>query len=60
VLRRGTWAALNGIIPEGGHCIPISLDGANLLWKKAQKNEKKNSTSDVIKRIIPHRRPEIT
>lgn len=31
VLRRGTWVALNGMIPRGGHSIPTSLVGARLL-----------------------------
>jgi len=31
VLRRGTWVALKGIIPKGGHSIPTSLVGASLL-----------------------------
>ena len=57
VFRRGTWKGLNAIIPAGGHWRPISIDGAKLLWKKAQKNEKKNKISDVINKIIPHRRP---
>src|SRR5580698_7704602 len=34
--------------------------GDRLLWKKAQKKEKKKSTSDVINRIIPHRIPLAT
>jgi hypothetical protein len=44
----------------GGHCSPISLVGARLVWKKAQKKEKKKSTSEAIKRIIPHRSPLAT
>jgi len=60
VFNRGTWVALKGIIPVGGQKNPISTVGDNLLWKKAQKNEKKNSTSDVINKIIPHRNPLIT
>jgi len=48
------------VIPVGGHLRPISIVGARLLWKKAQKKEKKNSTSEVINRIIPHRSPFIT
>lgn len=60
VLRRGTWRGLKIEIPEGGHIIPISLIGERLLWKKAQKKEKKKRTSEVIKRIIPHRIPLIT
>jgi hypothetical protein len=51
---------LNGLIPVGGQKSPISRLGESLLWKKAQKNEKKNNTSDVIKRIIPHFSPLIT
>ena len=60
VLSRGTWKGLKGVIPVGGHCSPISIDGARLLWKKAQKNEKKNNTSDVINKIMPHRSPLAT
>lgn len=41
----------------GGHVTPISTEGASLLWKKAQKKAKKKQTSDVIKRIMPYRRP---
>lgn len=41
-------------MPAGGHMVPSSTAGVNLLWKKAQKKEKKNKTSEVIKRIIPH------
>lgn len=48
---------MNGLIPAGGQAAPISTAGAKLLWKKAQKNDKKNRTSDVIKRIIPQRKP---
>ena len=60
VLRRGTWIGLKGEIPEGGHCIPTSIVGERLLWKNAQKKEKKNKTSEVINKIIPHRIPFIT
>ncbi|OXA49317.1 Fatty acid desaturase 2 [Folsomia candida] len=35
-------------------------EGARLLWKNAQKNEKKNNTSDVINKIIPQRNPLAT
>ena len=34
--------------------------GASLLWKKAQKKEKKNATSEVINRIMPTRSPFTT
>jgi len=51
---------LNGLIPAGGQALPISTAGAKLLWKKAQKKDKKNKTSEVMKRIIPHRKPAPT
>jgi len=57
VLRRGTLNGLNGVMPAGGQKSPTSKLGDRLLWKKAQKNEKKNNTSDVINRIIPHFNP---
>lgn len=31
VFKRGTWIALNGVIPEGGHKRPISIVGDSLL-----------------------------
>lgn len=55
VLRSGIWKGLKGAMFLGGHLIPISIEGANLAWKKAQKKEAKNRTSEVIKRIIPRR-----
>jgi hypothetical protein len=48
---------LKGKIPLGGQNLPISKVGDSLLWKKAQKKEKKNKTSEVINKIIPQRRP---
>lgn len=60
VLRRGTWNGLRGSMPVGGQWLPSSTVGARLLWKKAQKNAKKNRTSEVINRIIPHRKPTPT
>jgi hypothetical protein len=60
VLRRGTWVALKGTMPAGGQMTPTSKEGASLLWKKAQKNEKKKRTSDAIKSIIPQRSPRTT
>jgi len=57
VFNKGTWNGLNGLIPVGGQLRPISVEGASLLWKNAQKNEKKNNTSEVINRIIPRRNP---
>ena len=41
VFNRGIWNGLNGTIPVGGQQLPISTVGANLLWKNAQKKEKK-------------------
>lgn len=60
MFRRGTLNGFNGLIPVGGHAQPSSGVGDNLLWKNAQKKAKKNRTSDVINRIIPHRRPVVT
>ena len=57
VLRSGTLKGLNTSIPVGGQILPNSMLGANLLWKKAQKKDKKNMTSDKINKIMPHRNP---
>jgi hypothetical protein len=57
VFSRGMAKGLIGSIPVGGHEHPISGVGARLLWKKAQKKENKNITSDRINKIIPHRSP---
>lgn len=54
VLSIGILIGLNEVIPLGGHSIPISIDGDNLLWKNAQKNDTKKNTSDIINKIIPH------
>jgi len=60
VFSNGTLNGLRGVIPTGGQQHPNSGVGDNLLWKNAQKNAKKNNTSDVINRIMPHRRPDVT
>lgn len=60
VFRSGTLNGFNGLIPAGGQQHPSSGVGAKLLWKNAQKKAKKNSTSDVINRIIPYRSPVVT
>ena len=60
VLSRGILNGLKGWMPAGGQVAPNSTLGARLEWKKAQKNEKKNNTSDVMNRIIPHWRPTTT
>jgi hypothetical protein len=49
-----------GVTPVGGQWHPISGTGARLLWKKAQKNPKKNMASEAINKTIPHRRPCVT
>ena len=60
VFNKGIWNGLNGIILVGGQQFPISTVGDSLLWKNAQKNEKKNKTSETINKIIPHRIPNAT
>lgn len=60
VFRRGTWKGLMDITPSGGQWFPNSKLGANLEWKKAQKNERKNRISEVINRTIPQRSPWVT
>jgi len=60
VFRRGTLKGSKAWIPIGGHCLPSSTLGDSLLWKNAQKKDIKNITSDVMNKIIPHRRPDST
>ena len=60
VFSRGTLNGLNAWMPIGGQVDPNSILGDNLLWKKAQKNEKKNITSEQIKSNIPQRSPVST
>ena len=60
VFNSGIEKGLKGWMPAGGQVRPSSTAGASLLWKKAQKNEKKNRTSEVINRIIPQRSPTTT
>lgn len=60
VFNKGTENGLIGEIPVGGQQHPSSGVGARLLWKNAQKNAKKNKTSDAINKIIPHRSPFVT
>jgi len=55
VFSNGIIIGLKAMIPVGGHLVPISGVGDSLEWKNAQKNDKKNITSDKINRIIPHR-----
>jgi len=60
VFRRGTFMGLNVFTRDGGHSCPISIDGLILEWKYAQKNPKKNNTSDTMNRIIPALSPLVT
>jgi hypothetical protein len=60
VFNNGTLNGFNGVMPVGGQAHPSSGVGDKLLWKNAQKNAKKNNTSEVINRIIPHRSPLVT
>ena len=53
VFNKGKCHGLMISIPNGGHTQPIQIVGAKLEWKNAQKNEKKNITSDKIKSNIP-------
>lgn len=51
---------MNGLTPVGGQHAPISIPGARLVWKKAQKKETKKKTSLTINKSIPQRRPNST
>jgi hypothetical protein len=57
VFNNGTSQGLKGCIACGGQIEPISIVGAKLEWKKAQKNAKKNITSDTINNNIPYLNP---
>lgn len=56
VFSRGTLNGLMGVMPVGGQVQPSSGVGARLLWKKAQKNDRKKQTSERINRIMPKRK----
>lgn len=60
VLTRGRPQTFKCCVPKGGHTLPIAVEGTRLRWKNAQKNAKKNITSETINRIIPRRRPFCT
>jgi hypothetical protein len=57
VLSNGTSKGLKTSIPFGGQIVPISIAGVKLEAKNAQKNAKKNITSEAINNSIPYRRP---
>lgn len=60
VFKRGSWNGFKAETPTGGHVHPSSAVGDNLLWKKAQKKETKNITSETINKIIPSFNPVVT
>lgn len=60
VFKRGTEKGFRTSIPWGGHMDPNSMAGTRLLWKKAQKKEKKKQISERMKRIIPIFKPRLT
>jgi hypothetical protein len=53
VFNKGTLHGDNVEIPAGGQIFPNSIVGAKLLWKKAQKNEKKKQISEIINKTTP-------
>jgi len=53
VFRSGICNGFKMLIPNGGQTPPRSTFGAMLAWKKAQKNAKKNITSETINSITP-------
>lgn len=57
VFSRGIPHGESGDTPRGGQTAPISMLGLSLLWKKAQKKEKKKRTSETIKKTTPKRIP---
>lgn len=57
VFNSGTEKGLRGSIPRGGQHTPISIAGDKLLWKKAQKKETKNKTSETINSKKPIFKP---
>lgn len=57
IFRSGTSRGFRGSIPVGNHHPLSSSLGTRLDQKKAQKNPRKKSSSDVIQRIIPYSKP---
>lgn len=57
VFNNGIFKGFNTFIPKGGQIEPNSILGERLAWKKAQKKEKKNITSEAINKITPKRSP---
>jgi hypothetical protein len=57
VLSNGRPHGFKTLIPLGGQIQPIAIEGDKLAWKNAQKNAKKNITSETMKSIIPYFSP---
>jgi hypothetical protein len=57
VLAKGRCHGFSVVIPTGGQTHPIPTEGETLTWKKAQKKEKKNITSETINKTIPSFKP---
>jgi len=57
VFNNGIPSGEKHLIPTGGQTPPINGDGARLEWKKAQKKETKNITSEAINNIKPNFKP---
>jgi hypothetical protein len=57
VFKNGKFQVCKTLIPTGGQILPIKIEGVILLWKKAQKNAKKNKISEIINKPIPKRKP---
>lgn len=60
VFNKGIWKGLKIKIPIGGQTLPSSIAGERLLWKKAQKKLIKKKISEIMNKIIPHRKPNVT
>jgi hypothetical protein len=60
VFSNGILIGLKEITELGGQNCPSSTVGEILLWKKAQKKDTKNKTSDAMNRTIPVFRPFTT
>lgn len=60
VFRSGISIGLKGRMAVGGQDKPKVIVGASLMWKKAQKNEKKNIISEVMNKAIPIFKPRVT
>lgn len=58
VFSKGTEKGFKGSIPNGGHITPTSTEGDKLLWKNAQKKEKKKRISDTINKANPTFKPK--